>query len=597
MINPTPVFDYSSKNSTVHPPNQLFVGGLPKHSTNKSLYDYFSQFGKVSEARIVLDKITQVSRGFAYITFSHPKSIQNVFSIPRHIFLGSPIAVKNALSKETTESITMDETERKVFIVNLPVKATHDDLKKYFSQFGEVERVELKAAKRFAFLLFRYRLSVNHVFNHDSPHLLLGTEIECRPVLKRSELNNLKVAKTNLPAKSKAKPMNDEKREMPIKNPNLSAKKPLQAPINSQKPLPTNSGPGLSNYNQQAQVPPKGLRNPHLAQGGSHPQINERMKESEQKTLKYIIGDSDESDEDVKSRKNQNSNINNNNYLESDQPVNYAEAYNEEYQYAENYGQDYGEEYDPQMEGMMNPEGFYRPDQNGREHFYSDQQRQPVTLQFASQGQQYPQKQWGVVSQGQFMRIPEAKQPIYEQAKPHLPSNRGQRWGHPQGRFPAQNPKFQQNPCPQHQSKAMPRSQVPTTPGPQPANNPKNKNPFLNKQSSQPVPQNLSNPPQAPPPKLPEEQYQASASQNPPQNEKNQLQNQLQVDLNDPENQPETRFDDEVELGSEEEAQEEEASTESDECEMSRRDTTLSQVMVAGIQQGLKDYQLQDTDE
>ncbi|MBN2057795.1 MAG: RNA-binding protein [Candidatus Saganbacteria bacterium] len=45
----------------------IFVGNLPWSATNEELEQKFSEFGKVSSARIVTDKFTGKSRGFGFV--------------------------------------------------------------------------------------------------------------------------------------------------------------------------------------------------------------------------------------------------------------------------------------------------------------------------------------------------------------------------------------------------------------------------------------------------------------------------------------------------------------------------------------------------
>jgi hypothetical protein len=48
--------------------NRLYVGNLAFHTTEDTLKDHFSPVGNVSEAVIVLDRMTGRSRGFGFVT-------------------------------------------------------------------------------------------------------------------------------------------------------------------------------------------------------------------------------------------------------------------------------------------------------------------------------------------------------------------------------------------------------------------------------------------------------------------------------------------------------------------------------------------------
>ncbi|MCA9604201.1 MAG: RNA-binding protein, partial [Myxococcales bacterium] len=46
---------------------KLFVGGLAWATTDQSLYDAFTSFGEVTDAKVVTDRETGRSRGFGFV--------------------------------------------------------------------------------------------------------------------------------------------------------------------------------------------------------------------------------------------------------------------------------------------------------------------------------------------------------------------------------------------------------------------------------------------------------------------------------------------------------------------------------------------------
>lgn len=54
---------------------KLFVGGLPYHTTDKSLREHFSIYGDIEEAVVITDRQTNKSRGYGFV------------SIPFHLFI------------------------------------------------------------------------------------------------------------------------------------------------------------------------------------------------------------------------------------------------------------------------------------------------------------------------------------------------------------------------------------------------------------------------------------------------------------------------------------------------------------------------------
>ena len=47
---------------------KIFVGGLPYHTTDKSLRQFFEVFGDIEEAVVITDRQTGKSRGYGFVS-------------------------------------------------------------------------------------------------------------------------------------------------------------------------------------------------------------------------------------------------------------------------------------------------------------------------------------------------------------------------------------------------------------------------------------------------------------------------------------------------------------------------------------------------
>lgn len=47
---------------------KLFVGGLPYHTTDETLREFFTQFGELDEAVVIIDKTTKKSKGYGFVS-------------------------------------------------------------------------------------------------------------------------------------------------------------------------------------------------------------------------------------------------------------------------------------------------------------------------------------------------------------------------------------------------------------------------------------------------------------------------------------------------------------------------------------------------
>ncbi|KAI9153836.1 hypothetical protein LWI28_017333 [Acer negundo] len=50
--------------------SKLFVGGLSYYTTDEGLSEAFSKHGQVVEARVVMDRVSDRSKGFGFVTFA-----------------------------------------------------------------------------------------------------------------------------------------------------------------------------------------------------------------------------------------------------------------------------------------------------------------------------------------------------------------------------------------------------------------------------------------------------------------------------------------------------------------------------------------------
>ncbi len=61
--------------------NKLFIGNLSFRATENELNDAFVQFGELEEVKIILDRETGRSRGFAFVTYIDDSSAQDALKL------------------------------------------------------------------------------------------------------------------------------------------------------------------------------------------------------------------------------------------------------------------------------------------------------------------------------------------------------------------------------------------------------------------------------------------------------------------------------------------------------------------------------------
>ncbi|KAG5889548.1 hypothetical protein JTB14_024956 [Gonioctena quinquepunctata] len=128
----------------------LIVLGLPWKTTEQELREYFEAFGEVLMAQVKKDMKTQESKGFGFIRFASYESQMRVLA-QRHLIDGRWCDVKLPNSKEGS----VQQAPCKVFVGRVTEDLSEEDLRDYFSKFGEVTDVFIpKPFRAFSFVRF-----------------------------------------------------------------------------------------------------------------------------------------------------------------------------------------------------------------------------------------------------------------------------------------------------------------------------------------------------------------------------------------------------------------------------------------------------------
>lgn len=175
------------------PKIQLFVGGLPSQVTEKILHDHFSQFGKLVECRLVLDKNTLKSRGFGFVSYQNNQALHIVTQMT-HKLCGKEVECKQALSKQDSNHRVNEEKSKKVFVGGLPLEATENDLHDYFKKFGEIKacriiyKHESSISRGFGFVIFGTKEIADEVLLKKDQHYIKGVWVDCKSAILRREM-------------------------------------------------------------------------------------------------------------------------------------------------------------------------------------------------------------------------------------------------------------------------------------------------------------------------------------------------------------------------------------------------------------------------
>jgi len=85
--------------------NRIFAGGLPQSCDDDALTAFFSQYGPITDCKVMMDKSTGRSRGFGYVSFVSPTSVDvAINNAARNTIGGKWIEVKRCEPKGSAGS-------------------------------------------------------------------------------------------------------------------------------------------------------------------------------------------------------------------------------------------------------------------------------------------------------------------------------------------------------------------------------------------------------------------------------------------------------------------------------------------------------------
>jgi len=146
----SPIQQSQSSNGVVedvpNDPGKMFIGGLSWQTSPEGLKEYFSKYGDIAEVMVMKDPTTRRSRGFGFVTFSDPNSVDKVLAHGTHELDGKKIDPKVAFPRRAHPK--MVTRTKKIFVGGLSAPSTLDDVKKYFEQFGRIEDAMLMYDKQ-----------------------------------------------------------------------------------------------------------------------------------------------------------------------------------------------------------------------------------------------------------------------------------------------------------------------------------------------------------------------------------------------------------------------------------------------------------------
>ncbi len=175
---------------------KIFVGGVAWCTTDASFAQLFEQFGEVVDCVIMRDRATRTSRGFGFVTYRDPKSVEAVLSKTLELD-GRVLDCKPAVPKQDSGGASApDSTGRtkKIFVGGLAPDTTEADFREVFGRFGRVVDAKIMTdgitgrPRGFGFITFDSAEAVEKVVARHRVELS-GKMVECKAAVPKNSAN------------------------------------------------------------------------------------------------------------------------------------------------------------------------------------------------------------------------------------------------------------------------------------------------------------------------------------------------------------------------------------------------------------------------
>ncbi|XP_028413489.1 heterogeneous nuclear ribonucleoprotein A1-like [Dendronephthya gigantea] len=184
---------------------KIFIGGLDMETTEESLQEYFSRWGKLVDVVVMRHSFSRKPRGFGFVTYENIESVDTVLSVESHILDGKKIDPKRAVAREKVleqEDEKSNESPR-VFVGGLLNNTTEEDVRQFFTKFciekgfGEVQNVEVMKNREdgkcrgFGFVTFNNEAICSEVCS-EKCFEINGKSVEVRRAESRIKMREIK---------------------------------------------------------------------------------------------------------------------------------------------------------------------------------------------------------------------------------------------------------------------------------------------------------------------------------------------------------------------------------------------------------------------
>ena len=164
--------------------NNLYIKGIPKTTSPREVYEYFSKFGDIFSCKVSEDDFGN-HNGYGYITFYRNEDAEKAIeeSKGKSIFNSNNVEISHFQRRNERMANNNENNRDKIYINNLPEKYEISELNELCKEFGNVESCNIyldKIGQNFGIVKFSTEKEAQ-----DAKTKLDGKEIEKNGIKKK----------------------------------------------------------------------------------------------------------------------------------------------------------------------------------------------------------------------------------------------------------------------------------------------------------------------------------------------------------------------------------------------------------------------------